>query len=75
MKVRTILIYRGEYKFVSQAEKGTTDELAALKALYSDRTNDIDSLTFTDDDGVWYCFPRKVLDECVICVEVLEEEE
>lgn len=75
MKARTILIYRGEYHFRAHPEEMTQTDIDTLVMRYANWINKMDHLEFYGDDSIWYCFPRKVLDECILCVEVMEEEE
>ena len=71
MKARTVVIYQGK-KYESDSSLVTQDEVAAMKAYFSDNVGEIGTLSFDGADGVWYCFPRRVLDESILCVEVVE---
>lgn len=73
MKARTIVIHRAIW-YRAIFNDVTQDNVVALKTYYDEHVNEINGLSFPGDDGIWYCFPRKVLDECVLCVEVVEDE-
>ena len=73
MKARTAVIYQGK-KYESDSSPVTQDEVTAMKAYFDDNVGEIGILSFDGADGTWYCFPRAVLDESILCVEVVEDE-
>ena len=72
MKARTVILHGDDWRFCARAEEMTQTDVDALKMKYERGVNSLDHLSFYDDDGAWYCFPRKVLDRCILCVEVVE---
>ena len=73
MKARTIIIYQGR-QYNSEVCEITQSGLDSIEALYDDQINELSHLSFPNGNGVWYCFPRRVLDESILCVEVVEDE-
>ena len=74
MKARTVVIYQGE-RYESKIKELTQAEVDALKEFYDEHMGDMAYLSsFEGADSCWYWFPRRVLDECILCVEVVESD-
>ena len=74
MKARTVILCGDDWRFCARAEEMTQADVDTLKIKYERGVNNLDHLSLYDVGGAWYCFPRKVLNESILCVEVLEDE-
>lgn len=71
---RVCIIHQGQ-KYSSEIREVSQKELDQLKEDYTHGMGDLRAkVTFHDMYGIWYCFPPQLLQESILCIEIMDNQ-